>query len=112
VVLHGTYEQSQTDIGDGASIGHGAIIHGARIGAQVLIGMGAVVMDGADIGTGAVIAAGAVVLAGTVVPARTLWAGVPARQVGPVKPELAERLAATSDRYVEYADWFRSGGAD
>ncbi|MEY2773690.1 MAG: hypothetical protein RLZZ275_37 [Bacteroidota bacterium] len=112
VVLHGTYEQSQTDIGDGASIGHGAIIHGARIGAQVLVGMGAVVMDGADIGTGAVIAAGAVVLAGTVVPAGTLWAGVPARQVGPVKPELAERLAATSDRYVEYADWFRSGGAD
>ena len=107
-VIHGTFEQSRTDIEDGASIGHGAIVHGASIGAGALIGMGAGVMDGASIGAGAVIAAGAVVLAGTVVPPSTLWAGVPARHVGPVKAELAERLAATSDRYVTYAGWFRT----
>jgi len=106
-VIHGTFEQSKTDIEDGASIGHGAIVHGAFIGAGALIGMGAVVMDGATVGAGAVIAAGAVVLAGTHVPPATLWAGVPAREMGPVKPELAERLAATSDRYVTYAGWFR-----
>ena len=54
----------------------------------------------------AVVAAGAVVLEGTVVPPRTLWAGVPAKQRGDVRPELQEHLAATADRYVEYAGWF------
>ena len=68
--------------------------------------MNAVVLDGAVIGAHAVIAAGAVVLEGTVVPPRTLWAGVPAKQRGEVRPELQEHLAATADRYVEYAGWF------
>lgn len=105
-VIHGTFEQSETHIEAGASIGHGAIVHGAHISAGALVGMGAVVLDGARIGAGAVVAAGAVVLADTSVPPGTLWAGVPAKQVGAVKPELAVKLAATADRYVAYAAWF------
>ena len=105
-VIHGTFNKSETRIDEGASIGHNATVHGAHVQAGALIGMNAVVLDGAVIGEHAVIAAGAVVLEGTVVPPRTLWAGVPAKQRGEVRPELQEHLAATADRYVEYAGWF------
>ena len=69
--------------------------------------MVAVVIDHAVIGEEAVVAAGAVVLAGTVVPKGRLWAGVPAKDCGVVKPELRQSLKATAQRYVEYTDWFR-----
>ena len=106
-VIHGTFQKSETTIGDGASIGHRAIVHGANIGENVLVGMGAVVMDGAVIGSGAVIAAGAVVVEDTIVPEGTMWAGVPAKNRGSVKAELATSLEATANRYVTYAGWFR-----
>ena len=77
------------------------------MGENVLVGMGAIVMDGAVIGAGAVIAAGAVVLEDTIVPEGTMWAGVPAKNRGSVKAELATSLEATANRYVTYADWFR-----
>ena len=105
-VIHGTFNKSETRIDEGASIGHNATVHGAHVQAGALIGMNAVVLDGAVIGEHAVIAAGAVVLEGTVVPPRTLWAGVPAKQRGDVRPELQQHLTATADRYVEYASWF------
>jgi carbonic anhydrase/acetyltransferase-like protein (isoleucine patch superfamily) len=106
-VVHGTFEKSETTIEDEASIGHNAIVHGAHIGKSALIGMGAVVMDHAVIGEEAVVAAGAVVLAGTIVPKGRLWAGVPAKDCGVVKPDLRQSLKATAQRYVKYADWFR-----
>jgi carbonic anhydrase/acetyltransferase-like protein (isoleucine patch superfamily) len=107
-VVHGTFEKSQTEIEDGASIGHLAIVHGAHIGAGALIGMGAVILDHAEVGEGAVVAAGAVVLAGTQIPPRTLWAGVPAVQRGEARPELLDQLAQTAQRYVTYSRWFAS----
>lgn len=106
-VIHGTFGRSETILGNGASIGHNATVHGAHIQAGALIGMNAVILDGAVVGEHAVVAAGAVVLEGTVIPPRTLWAGVPAKQRGDVRAELQGHLAATSDRYVEYANWFR-----
>ena len=105
-IIHGTFEQSETVIEDDVSIGHQAVVHGAHIKCGALIGMGAIVMDGAVVGAHAVVAAGAVVLAQTMIPDQTLWAGVPAKQRGDVKPELQRHLAATSARYVEYAEWF------
>lgn len=108
-VIHGTFGQSDTLIEDGASIGHNATVHGAHIGPGALIGMGAVVMDHAKVGAGAVVAAGAVVLAGTDIPEFTLWAGAPAQMKGPVREELRAHLAATANRYVEYAGWFKEG---
>lgn len=105
-IIHGTFEKSQTLIEARASIGHRAIVHGAHIGEGALIGMGAIVMDHAVVGAHAVIAAGAVLLEGTVVPAGTLWAGIPARNKGPVSDALLKQLSATSDRYIEYAGWF------
>lgn len=108
-VLHGTFEKTSLIIGDRASIGHNAIVHGCTVGDGALIGMGAVVMDRADVGAGAVVAAGAVVLEGTVIPPGELWAGVPARHVKSVGEELIGHVAATAERYREYAGWFAPG---
>ena len=106
-VLHCTYERAALTIGDDVSIGHRAIVHGCTVHDKVLIGMGAIVMDHAVIGSGSVIAAGAVVTQSTVVEPGSLMAGVPARRIGPVSPELSsgeiERIARN---YQLYASWF------
>lgn len=52
-----------------------------KIGKNVTIGLMAVVLPGVTIGDGAIIAAGSVVSKGTVIPPKTLWAGVPAKQI-------------------------------
>jgi carbonic anhydrase/acetyltransferase-like protein (isoleucine patch superfamily) len=106
VVVHATYQQSETIIGEQVSVGHGAILHGCRVNDGALIGMGAVVMDHAVVGQGAVVAAGAVVLAGTQIPPGTLFAGVPAKQVKEVSAEMQAKLLRTASRYQEYASWF------
>jgi len=108
-VLHGTFEKTSLVIGDRASIGHNAIVHGCTVEAGALIGMGAVVMDRAVVGKGAIVAAGAVVLEGTLIGAGELWAGVPARRVKAVDEGLARHIAATAERYREYAGWFSEG---
>lgn len=107
-VLHGTFEKTQLEIGDRASIGHNAIVHGCTVEEGALIGMGAVVMDRALVGKGAVVAAGAVVLEGTQIGPGELWAGIPARKVKDVGEDLAEVLSETARRYTEYAGWFSS----
>ena len=106
-VIHATFGKSFTVLEDRVSIGHNAIVHGAHICEGALIGMSSVVMDNVVVGAGAVVAAGAVVLEGTQIPPGILYAGVPAKQRGEVRADLADHLSATADRYVEYADWFR-----
>lgn len=110
-VLHCTYQRAALTIGDDVSIGHNAIVHGCTLKDKVLIGMGAIVMDHAVIGEGSVIAAGAVVLQNTVVEPGSLMAGVPAKRVREVGPDLSrneiERIAGN---YLKYASWFKQEG--
>jgi carbonic anhydrase/acetyltransferase-like protein (isoleucine patch superfamily) len=106
-VIHATFGKSLTVLEDRVSIGHNAIVHGAHICEGALIGMSSVVMDNVVVGAGAVVAAGAVVLDGTQIPPGMLYAGVPAKQRGEVRSDLADHLSATADRYVEYAEWYR-----
>lgn len=110
-VIHCTYQRSQAIIGNNVSIGHNAIIHGCVIEEKVLVGMGAIIMDNARIGSHSIIAAGAVVLEDTIVEPGSLWAGVPARKVKMVEPEMIsgeiDRIAAN---YIKYSSWFRDTG--
>jgi carbonic anhydrase/acetyltransferase-like protein (isoleucine patch superfamily) len=106
VVVHATFQKSQTIIGNNVSVGHSAVLHGCIIEDEVLIGMGAIVMDNAVIGKGAIIAAGAIILENTVVPPGTLFAGVPAKQVKALTQEAMDRVKRTSMLYLEYAKWF------
>jgi carbonic anhydrase/acetyltransferase-like protein (isoleucine patch superfamily) len=106
--IHCTYQKTTTNIGDNVSIGHNAIVHGCTVGNNVLIGMGAIVMDNAVIGENSLIAAGAVVLEGTEVPAGSIFAGVPAKKVKDISPELlkgeVERIA---NNYLMYSSWLK-----
>ncbi|MBX2979720.1 MAG: gamma carbonic anhydrase family protein [Flavobacteriales bacterium] len=109
-VLHCTYQRAPLTIGNDVSIGHNAIVHGCTIHDKVLVGMGAIVMDHAVIGEGSVIAAGAVVLQNTVVPPGSLMAGVPAKRIREVGPELSKNeIERIAGNYLKYAGWFKEG---
>ncbi|NDC42352.1 MAG: gamma carbonic anhydrase family protein [Chitinophagia bacterium] len=109
--IHCTYQKTTVNIGNNVSIGHNAIVHGCTIADNVLVGMGAIVMDNVQIGENSIIAAGAVVLEGTVVPPGSIFAGVPAKKVKEISPELlkgeVERIA---NNYLMYSSWFRAEG--
>ena len=106
-VIHCTYQKAKTVIGNNVSIGHNAIVHGCTLEDNVVVGMGAIVMDHAVVEKNSVIAAGAVVLENTIVEAGSIYAGVPARKVKSVSPELFkdmnERIA---NNYTMYKKWF------
>jgi carbonic anhydrase/acetyltransferase-like protein (isoleucine patch superfamily) len=109
-VIHCTYEKTKTIIGNNVSIGHNAIVHGCTVHDNVLIGMGAIVMDNAVIGSNSIIAAGAVVLEGTKVDAGTIYAGVPARKVKDISPELVSgEINRIAGNYLMYSSWFKEG---
>ena len=107
-VIHCTYQKTSTIIGNNVSIGHNAIVHGCTVNDNVLIGMGAIIMDNCVIGGNSIIAAGAVVLEGTKVEPGSIYAGVPAKKIKDISPELqkgeVERIA---NNYVMYSSWFK-----
>lgn len=96
-IMHG-FPDRDTVIAKDGHIGHGAIIHGANVGRNALVGMNAVILDYAEIGEEAMVAAGAVVRGGAVVPRRTLWAGIPARQIRDLSDsDIAHKAEGTRD---------------
>ena len=107
-VIHGTYQSASTEIGDHVSIGHNAIVHGCEIQDHVLIGMGSIVMDHCVIEPYSIIAAGAVVPKNTRVPSGSIYAGVPAKCIKSVSPELMEgEIERIARSYAMYASWFK-----
>ena len=96
-------------VGKRVAIGHRAIVHGAVIEDGCLIGMGCIVLNGARVGAGSIIGAGAVVTEGMQIPPGSLVLGVPARVVKPVTPEMAVRIGATVDAYLELQEQHRRG---
>ena len=107
-VIHGTYESASTEIGDHVSIGHNAIVHGCDIQDHVLIGMGSIVMDHCVVEPYSIIAAGAVVPKNTRMPSGSIYAGVPAKCIKSVSPELMEgEIERIARSYAMYASWFK-----
>ncbi|HTA82143.1 MAG TPA: gamma carbonic anhydrase family protein [Bacteroidia bacterium] len=107
-VIHCTYQKTKAVIGNNVSIGHNAIVHGCTLHDNVLIGMGAIVMDNAVIHSNCLIAAGAVILEGTVVEEGTVWAGVPAKKVKDINPELLKgEVHRIAENYLMYSGWFK-----
>lgn len=106
--IHCTYQKTETILGNNVSVGHNAIVHGCTIEDNVLVGMGAIVMDNVHVGSGSIIAAGAVVLEGTQVPAGSIFAGVPAKKVKDVSPELLQgEVERIANNYLKYSSWFK-----
>jgi carbonic anhydrase/acetyltransferase-like protein (isoleucine patch superfamily) len=107
-VIHCTFQKSPTTIGNSVSIGHNAIVHGCTIHDDVLIGMGSIVMDDVIVESGSIVAAGAVVLAGTHIEAGSIYAGVPAKLVKKVSPELKSgEINRIAENYLKYSSWFK-----
>jgi len=112
VVIHCTYEMSTTTIGDNVSIGHNAVIHGCNIHDNVLIGISAVIMDGAIIHKNSIIAAGAVVLKNTIVEEGCIYAGVPAKKIREISPDLLEgEIERIAHNYLLYTSWYKEGSS-
>lgn len=107
-VIHCTYQKTKTILGNNVSVGHNAIVHGCVIEDNVLVGMGAIIMDNAHIGSHCIIAAGAVVLENTRVEPGTIYAGVPAKKVKDISPELIQgEIQRIADNYIKYSNWFK-----
>jgi len=107
-VIHCTYEKTKTVLGNNVSIGHNALVHGCTVEDNVLIGMGAIVMDNCYIEANCIIAAGAVLLENTRVESWSVYAGIPARKVKTLSPELfAGEVQRIANNYVMYAGWFK-----
>jgi carbonic anhydrase/acetyltransferase-like protein (isoleucine patch superfamily) len=107
-VIHCTYEKHATTIGNNVSIGHSAIVHGCKVNDNVLIGMGAIVMDRVEVGSNSIVAAGAVVLEGTIIPPGSIFAGVPAKKVKDISPEMVSgEIERIANNYTLYSSWFK-----
>lgn len=107
-VIHCTYQKSPTNIGNSVSIGHNAIVHGCTVHDNVLIGMGSIVMDDCVVESNSIVAAGAVVLQGTHIESGSIYAGVPAKKVKDVSPELTrDQIERIAHNYVKYSGWFK-----
>jgi carbonic anhydrase/acetyltransferase-like protein (isoleucine patch superfamily) len=107
-VIHATYQKTKVNIGNNVSIGHNAIIHGCTLHDNVLIGMGSIVMDNAVVHSNTIIAAGAVVLENTICEAGSIYAGVPAKKVKDIAPQLISgEIDRIANNYIKYAGWFK-----
>lgn len=108
VVIHCTFQQSETHIGNEVSIGHNAIVHGCTLHSQVLVGMGAIIMDNAVVEENCLIAAGAVILENQICESGYIYAGIPAKKIKALTKENFEKqIMGIANNYVKYADWFR-----
>jgi carbonic anhydrase/acetyltransferase-like protein (isoleucine patch superfamily) len=107
-VIHATYEKTKTIIGNDVSIGHNAIVHGCILKDNVLVGMGSIVMDNCIVESNSIIAAGSVVTQNTHVPAGTIYAGIPARKIKDIDPDLQKgEIERIAKNYLMYSGWFK-----
>lgn len=106
-IIHVESDDGPCLIGKRVTIGHAAIVHGCEVGDNALIGMGATVLSWAQLGEGSLVAANALIKEHAIVPARTLWAGVPAKQRGEITDEIFRRMSEGCDHYLHLADEYR-----
>ena len=107
-VIHATYKTAPTNIGNNVSIGHNALVHGCTIHDNVLIGMGSIVMDNCIVESNSIIAAGAIVTEGTHVESGSVYAGIPARKIKEVSPELLDsQINRIANNYLKYSSWYK-----
>jgi carbonic anhydrase/acetyltransferase-like protein (isoleucine patch superfamily) len=75
--------------------------------------MGAIVMDHAVVNSNVLIAAGAVVLENAVLESNAVYAGIPAKKVKTLSPELFEgEIQRIANNYVLYSSWFAGATAE
>ncbi len=101
--------QVPASLGDRVVVGHRAVVHGAQVEDECLVGMSATLLNHVVIGRHSIIGAGSVVTEGTIIPPNSLVLGVPGKVVRTLPPEVAQRIRANADVYVEAAARYLSG---
>ncbi len=106
-VIHATYQKSPTNIGNNVTIAHGAVVHGCTLKDNVMVGINSVVLDDVVVESNSIIAAGSVVTKGTVVESGSVYAGIPAKKIKEISPELLEgEINRIARAYEMYASWY------
>jgi len=106
VIGEGTNIQDNAVLHEGAIIGkhcvvaHHALVHAAVLGDRVLVANGAMVFQQAKLGDDVIIGAGAMLIGPVDAPPRTLWLGVPAKQVREVNDTLVAMTKRLNDAYI------------
>ncbi|HKJ79194.1 MAG TPA: gamma carbonic anhydrase family protein, partial [Prolixibacteraceae bacterium] len=107
-VIHATYKKSPTNIGNNVTIAHNAVVHGCTIHDNVMIGINAVVLDNVVVESDSIIAAGSVVTKGTVVESGSVYAGVPAKKIKEISPDLLDgEIKRIAKAYGMYSSWYK-----
>ncbi len=107
-MVHGSTGGIDTVIGNGVTVGHRAIIHGCTIHDDVLIGMGAIILDEVIIEKNVIVAAGAVVTGGKILESGFLYAGIPAKKIKPITPQMIqEYIIEGAKGYVTNKELYR-----
>ncbi len=107
-VVHATYKKAPTNIGSNVTIAHGAIVHGCTLHDNVMIGMNAVILDDAVVESNSIVAAGSVVTKGTVIESGSVYAGIPAKKIKEISPELLDgEIKRIARSYSTYAGWYK-----
>lgn len=100
-------------IGARTTIGHNVTLEACRIGDDCLIGMGAHLAPGTVVEDDTMVAAGARSAPGQHLAGGQLWAGSPAKSLGPLKDRHRQMIHGTIPHYIAYAQAFhRSEGGD
>lgn len=107
-MVHVTYKNFPTFIGNDISIGHSAVIHGCKINDFVIVGMGAKILDDALVNSYSIVAAGSVIKEKFIVPEATLVAGVPAKVIRDLRPEELERIKQNAKNYLFYCEQYKA----
>jgi carbonic anhydrase/acetyltransferase-like protein (isoleucine patch superfamily) len=70
--------------------------------------MGSIIMDDCIIESNSIIAAGAVVTKNTHIKSGSVYAGIPAKKIKSITPELVEgEIERIAKNYVKYASWYK-----
>ena len=107
VIIHGTYQKTETELANRVSIGHAAVLHGCSVGNETLIGMGAMIMDKVRIGERCLIGAGSLLTEGMEIADNSLALGRPAKVVRQLRENELELVSKTPDNYLLYKNWFQ-----
>ncbi|MBN2151776.1 MAG: gamma carbonic anhydrase family protein [Candidatus Lokiarchaeota archaeon] len=98
--IHARMSQ-KTTICKNVTISHAAMIHTSTIRDGAVIGMKAVVSDFAEVGENAIVAEGAVVPSKARISPGSIAAGVPAVEIGKLKPEQIDFWQAVKQIYQD-----------